>query len=242
MKNELEYRLVKKEDFGLLDFDRMYELMSNNYNHVNKENFEKDLLAKQYVGIFTLENIIYGFTTYAINPQNSGTDEYNIVFSGDTIIDPEFWGTQIMMQSWCRTVGTFLHHSSSKKLYWYLLTKGHRTYMYLPLFFSDYFPSHEGTKDPLYQSIAERCSDLFYGEKYKIEKGVIQFKEKIGELNKELAEASFNKRSTFAAFFLEKNPGFYNGDELVCLTEISVDNMIRSGKKYLIDGLENPLF
>lgn len=242
MKNELTYSLIEKSKVKNLDIDRLFLLMDNNYNHISREIFERDLFKKDYVGILTADNQIHGFTTYAINPYNCGTEEYNILFSGDTIISPEYWGTQILMQSWFRTVGSLISQDPDKKWYWYLLSKGHRTYMYLPLFFSDYYPSPTGTKDPDYKEIIDRCSELFYGDEFYKEDGVIKFEKKVGELKEEHIQATYNKKkSTYASFFLKKNPGFYKGDELVCMTEISRENLIRNAKTFIVDGFENPL-
>jgi len=242
MKNELRYSLIEKEKVKELDIDRMFALMDENYNHVSRDIFLKDLYEKDYVGILTFDDIIHGFTTYAINPKNSGTDSYNILFSGDTIISPEYWGSQILMQSWCRTVGTLISKEPAKKWYWYLLSKGHRTFMYLPLFFADYYPSPSGTKDQSFKEVARKCSIAFYGEEYIKEEGVVVFKQKLGELKKEHIEATYaKKKSTYASFFLERNPGFHKGDELVCVTEISRENMVRSAKGFVIDGFENPI-
>jgi hypothetical protein len=33
------------------------------------------------------------------------------------------------------------------------------------------------------------------------------------------------------AFFLERNPGWKEGDELVCLTEIAEENLTRAGRR-----------
>ena len=242
MKNELTYTLITKDKVKELDIDRMFYLMDESYDHVTRKVFEKDLFAKDYVGIMTHDGVIHGFTTYAVNPHNSGTDTYNILFSGDTIISPDYWGSQILLESWSRTVGTLLSKDPDKKWYWYLLSKGHRTYMYLPLFFADYYPSPFETKDESFKVIADKCSTLFYGDQYIREKGVVKFVENLGALKKELIEATYKKKkSTFASFFLEKNPEFYKGDELVCVSEISRENMIRNARRCVIDGIENPL-
>ena len=41
---------------------------------------------------------------------------------------------------------------------------------------------------------------------------------------------SFSKSNRHVKFFISKNPGFINGEELVCVTEISVDNLKRYAK------------
>ena len=41
------------------------------------------------------------------------------------------------------------------------------------------------------------------------------------------------------AFFLKRNPGHGDGDELVCLTELSDDNLTRAGRR-MVAPVINP--
>lgn len=237
----LFYYLVSRENLGPEIIDLMFVLMAKNYDHMSRVSFEKDLAVKQYVGMIASEDDeLVGFTTYAVNPKGSGTENYNIIFSGDTIIDPAHWGTQIIVKGWTMSVGWISKSDQLKKWYWYLMSKGHRTYLYLPLFFESYYPAPEpGPEQYLFKSIAHEVSNLLYGEYWKPEKGIIEFSDNQGSLKKELSDDSFKKsKSPNIAFFLEKNPGFEKGDELVCITEISADNFRRSVKNYFLRGYE----
>ncbi|MBP7645103.1 MAG: hypothetical protein KA767_17285, partial [Saprospiraceae bacterium] len=65
-----------------------------------------------------------------------------------------------------------------------------------------------------------------------------------GALKTEMTEATFKKRnSPYISFFLDRNPGFVNGDELVCIVPLTPENLIRSAREYcdlgLVDDLEN---
>jgi len=48
------------------------------------------------------------------------------------------------------------------------------------------------------------------------------------------ADTNILKSSGNKAFFLEKNPGYVNGDELVCLTEIRNGNYTPAGERMLL--------
>lgn len=237
----LFYYLVPRENLVVEIIDHMFLLMAKNYDHMSRTAFENDLNVKQYVGMIArADDELVGFTIYAVNPKGSGTSEYNIIFSGDTIIDPAYWGTQIIVKGWTMSVGWISKSDKSKKWYWYLMSKGHRTYLYLPLFFESYYPAPEPGKDEsLLKVIAHEVSSLMYGGYWKPEKGIIEFPDNQGSLKKELSDDSFKKsKSPNIAFFLEKNPGFEKGDELVCITEISADNFRRSVKNHFLRGHE----
>ncbi len=240
----LEYTLVRKDELTKTDISTMFEMMISNYSNVTQEMFNNDLSNKQFVGLIHDESKrIRGFTTFVLNPDNCAGPDYHIIFSGDTIIDPLHWGTQILMKGWCHTIGRLISTDKNKKWYWYLLSKGHRTYMYLPLFFKTFYPNPDlSDQQEELSQIADRVSSKFYGTNWKKDLGVIKFEEHHGELNTALAEATYKKsKSPYVSFFLERNPDFYKGDELVCIAPLSPDNLMRTAKEYILKGMDHPL-
>jgi hypothetical protein len=242
--SKLRYTNILTKDLTQASLGRMFLIMEQNYSSISRISFDKDLENKQFIGVLKdTNNVIQGFTTYAINPCETGTLEYNILFSGDTIISPEYWGSQELVKGWCKTVGGLIAGSPEKKWYWFLLSKGHRTYMYLPLFFEKYYPAYDKDKEGDLFPIINACANIMYGESWDPSKKVIAFKKSHGELKKIHSETTFKKVKSNAhiSFFLERNPGFEKGDELTCMAELKVDNMRRFAKSIVIDGMNNPL-
>ena len=240
----LRYTLVLRETLTESDIQRMFSLMSQNYNHMTYDCFVSDLSNKQYVGLIVdKNNEIQGFTTFGIDLGNQRQNEFRIVFSGDTILEPEHWGTQIMMRGWCHTIGQIISTDNEHPWYWYLLSKGHRTYMYLPLFFTNYYPKvdHDSPNSKEWEIINHVSSNL-YQDDWKPNKVIIEFDQRHGELKEELIQSTYSKkRSTYVSFFLEKNPAFYKGNELVCLAQLTPENLNRSAKTYILEGMKEPL-
>jgi len=216
---------------------RMFHLYAENYNQTNKELFLNDLSNKQFVILLLDENDkIQGFSTVGINPKNCGTQNYNILFSGDTIISPKHWGTQELVKGFMTLVGRLLASDKEKDWYWFLISKGHRTYMYLALFFQAYYP-HAKETDLKLKHILNKVATKMFSESWLPQKDLIVFPERMGELTPELAKGSFNKkRNKHVAFFLEKNPHFYRGEELACITPLSFQNIHPRQHKYLTQG------
>ena len=241
---ELHYQLVARNTLSMDTVERMFDLMQHHYDYMSHDTFLSDLNQKQYVGVlYDNENIVQGFTTYAINPKNCGTMDYNILFSGDTILSPEHWGTQELVRGFCHSVGQFAASDKTKKWYWYLLSKGHRTYMYLPLFFEGYYPSlNPPPNELILRSVVNEVSQKMYPKYWLPDLGILRFDGHFGQLSKELAEGTFQKANKpHIAFFLQKNPQFFEGEELVCLTELTPDNLKRIAKEYILKGMNEPL-
>ena len=216
----------------------MFELMEEGYQNIDYEHFVRDLEPKNLAGLLRdNEGTVQGFSTMSINPKGSGTEGFNIIYSGDTIISARYRGTQELVRGFCRTCGVLLGLFPEKKLYWYLISKGHRTYMYLPLFTREYFPARGLESESPLGEIARHCSEKLYGPFWVPEKGLLIFPESRGELKPELARDTYEKkRNKHVAYFLERNPGFVKGDELVCITDMSPQNLRGGAKRYLTEG------
>ena len=74
-----------------------------------------------------------------------------------------------------------------------------------------------------------------YGASYHKEAGVVQFKRGSSPLLENMAKVDPSRlNDQHVAFFLKKNPGHVNGDELVCLTEIRNGNYTPAGERMLL--------
>ena len=242
-KTQLTYNLVSQASISGAQIDRMFRLMEANYDFIAKETFIADLSKKQWVGLLLDEDeTIQGFTTFAVNPGGVGTDEYNIIFSGDTIVSPDSWGSLEFLKGVMHSGGQIVASDPDKKWYWLLISKGHRTYMYLPLFFHSYYPrADHADADTLFPILDKSCTKLF-GDCWYPDKGLIIFPESLGQLKPELAASTWQKKKKPpVAFFLEKNPEFYMGHELACMTELKPDNFRGIAQNFFVKGMSEPV-
>ena len=206
--------------------DAMHALMTGHYEAVPRERFEADLAGKDEVLMLHDEaGKVRGFTTLAWNPAGV-LAEGGSLFSGDTIIDRSCWGTQELVHAFCRRAGE-RGAKSGRPLFWFLLSKGHRTYLYLPLFARRFHP-HPERPEPVWEELASRVALGLFGDAWKPDEGVIRFPASHGHLRGEIAATSQERRQNpWVRFFLERNPGYASGEELVCLTEMRADNLRR---------------
>ena len=221
------------------DVRRMYCVYQSNYDATSFTDFKDDLSDKSFViQLVTTEGLIVGFTTLAWYPvKHPVTGEtLRIVYSGDTIIEPAYWGTQALPAAWCHLAGELKARFPNERLLWFLIVKGYRTYRYLPLFTRSYFPSVGKSNDD-YKAVADLLAHEKFGSLYDSATGVVHFPVSKGHLNPELAGVKEHLRAKpEVAFFFERNPGYVRGDELVCLTELSVQNMKSVALRAFMEG------
>ena len=211
--------------------DTLYGLMNRHYDRVDRDSFDADLNEKD--GAIVLKDDldeVRGFSTYRFIATKFAGRRIKVLFSGDTIIDRAFWGDSALF----RTFGKLLYSTmdNDADLYWFLISKGVRTYQMLPLFFKRFYPSvTEETPDEI-DKLIQYLVELKYPGSY--DRGVI--KTDTYSLKESMADIPANKSmNRHVRFFLEKNPGWRTGDELACLTELNEENMKNGALKMLRD-------
>ncbi len=222
--------------------DRMFALHTQYYDACERARFEHDLANKRHVIVLDSPRGLAGFSTVAVDRHDTASGPALVLFSGDTIIDREWWGDQTLSRSFARLAGAVHAATPELPLYWLLISKGHRTYRYLGLFSQHYFP-HHARDDPRLRALAEQFATARFGADYDPARGVIRFPQSHGHLKADIADVPAHVAARpEVAFFLSRNPGYRNGDELVCLTRLCVDNLraaVRSGfEQGMRDGLD----
>ncbi len=214
---------------------RMFELMERHYDCVDPARFREDLAWKdQVVLLFDDAGQIQGFTTIALNPKNTAGPDYDLFYSGDTVVAREHWGSQELVHGFSRAAG--LHQRPGRRLIWFLLSKGHRTYLYLTLFAKRYYPSAEPARchDSL-RPIIDHAAPRLFGDAWKPSLGIVRFPASQGQLKEDFIDTS--RANRHVRFFLERNPGFAEGDELVCATELTPENLRRHVRRGFEEGM-----
>lgn len=228
---ESSARLVSS--LALSDRNAMHGLMTAHYEAVPWDRFQHDLSAKDEVLLLhDADGRLRGFTTLAWNPAGK-FDDGDILFSGDTIIDRRCWGTQELVRAFCRRAGEW-KAANGRRLFWFLISKGHRTYLYLPLFARRFHP-HPEVGEPEWARLAGQVAGRLFGDSWKPEEGVIRFPSSLGHLREELDIG--REKNPWVRYFLKCNPGYSRGEELVCFTEMDGSNLRRGALAAFREGI-----
>ena len=218
------------------DIEIMFKLMYKYYSNINKDSFISDLNKKTQVIILREEdsNEIKGFSTIVFYDLNIDSKTVKILFSGDTIIHQDYWAHNDLANVWLR-FAIKKQQDFKEPLYWLLISKGYKTYKYLNTFFKTYYPNPAVPIPKLEQSIIDEFGKVFYPDKYDKEAGILRMNKEKDYLKEEIAKISEEKikNDNVVKFFLEKNPEYYNGNELVCITNLSTENVNKAGKRLL---------
>ena len=234
---------VPVEELGVAEKDAMYALLAENYENVNRPCFEADLFEKDCAILLrdAQDHALRGFSTQKVMQFHVDGQPLRAVFSGDTIIARSHWGEQELGRAWSHFVAELRAQEPEIPLYWFLISKGYRTYLFLPLFFHQFFPRHDQVTPAREQNILDALASTRYSDFYVRESGLIVFPESHGNLSHDLAEIPAHRlRSPHVRFFLSRNPRFAEGHELACLAEISAENMRSYASRMLSESADKP--
>jgi hypothetical protein len=223
-------RLIRREHLDAAARDAMYRLLASHFEGVSRPRFEADLEEKTWVLLLEESGELRGFSTLLLYETSlPGEGVCTVVYSGDTIVDPAAWGSAALPRCWIAAVRRLREEHPRGRLWWLLLTSGFRTYRLLPVFWKDFWPRWDAPTPPDIQERIDALARERLGGIYR--DGLVRFPEP-QKLRGELAEVPPGRlQDPHVSFFLDRNPGWTEGDELVCLTEIAEGNLTAAGRR-----------
>lgn len=224
MKKRLTAKTVKIAHLKEKQIEDMFGLFELFYDDVSFSRFKADLKNKSKVILMTDKSkSIKGFSTMDEFDLPLNNKNYRILYSGDTIIAPEHWGTSVLTLAFLKYMIKMKLRYPTRPVWWFLISKGYKTYLLLANNFINYYPRHDKETPKDHQELLRALSEKLYPGKFNSKTGVIEFNvgehEKLKETVAPITEELKNKYSKIK-FFEEKNPNWRIGHELSCIGEV----------------------
>lgn len=217
----------------------MFGLMNLYYENLVEEKFYEDLSEKDWVLVlYDKKGAIKGFSTLMAMDMDLDGRTVKGVFSGDTIIHRDYWGTVEFLIVWGRFVLMDLPELfAPMPVYWILISKGYKTYRYLPTHFLEFFPRYDRETPAGIQRIMDAFGRLKYPDRYDAGRGIITSDGNTDRVKDGIAPLTEKHlQDPNLAFFARKNPGHEEGEELVCIVRAAFDNLQPPTQQMLLLG------
>lgn len=216
--------------------DAMFALLDAHFLRVTRESFLRDLGEKTWS--ILIEEVgsgkLVGFSTLMLLEGDVDGRRYRAVYSGDTIVDRAHWGDTELGRVWIGFLADMARERPEEPTFWFLTSMGHRTYRVLSLFFNRYHPAPDLALSDFEKQVLDQLATRRFGESYDAGAGVIRFDPPRECLRPEIAElADFQAAHPHVKFFVTKNPGHAQGDELACLARVEPENYSRFARKLM---------
>jgi len=225
--------LLARDSLSQEQRDEMYALLASHFEGVTRAQFEHDLAEKNWVVEIRRDERLLGFSTLLVTEAQIDGRWCTAIYSGDTIVAPEAWGSPALARTWIAAVNHLRAECPSRPCYWLLLTSGFRTYRFLSVFWREYFPRPAVATPAPVQHVLDHLAAMRYGPSFHAADGIVRFP-RPQKLRGSLSVVPEGRASNpDIAFFLTRNPRHAHGDELVCLAEISERNLTPAGRRMI---------
>lgn len=224
-------RLIARSALSSRLEDAMFALLSSHFTGVDRRVFQTDLAAKNSVILLEdEEGALQGFSTMVVYETTAPGRRVTVVYSGDTIMHRDCWGSVALPRTWIHSVRN-LAPTDRGDVYWLLLTSGYRTYRFLPVFFRTFYPRYDEETPAAERALLDTIAVERFGSRYDSTTGLVRFEHPYVLADDLISIPTGRTADANVGFFLARNPGFVAGDELVCLTRIHDDNLTPAGRR-----------
>ena len=220
----------------------LWALFSQFYEHVERASFLADLEAKDdIILLWSPAGTVAGFSTLQLQAlpvsslpgEEASAGELLVVFSGDTIIEPRYWGQTALQVAFFHYVVNVKQQHRDEQVYWHLISKGYKTYLLMTRNFPNCWPRVGRETPALPAKILDHISRERFGSAWYPGRGIIQHAASMGRLREQVAPIGEPLLADpDIAFFVAHNPGHVDGDELSCLAAVDEDFIRYCGAKF----------
>ncbi len=223
--NERIYsRFIALKNLKTADINAMYRIYSRFYQNTTHATFLDDLQNKTGAIVARTRSTkrIIGFSTLTVFDCDIDGKKIRGIFSGDTIVEPEFWGSRCLHVAFYRQILLARLRHPFTPLYWFLISKGYKTYLLLTRNFYDYYPDRNQPDSKL-GDIVRAFSKQQYPNAFDPERMLLDFGEGAACLDENVAQITpeIRAQEPDIAYFEDCNPSWRQGTELPCAGEIS---------------------
>lgn len=233
--HQLQAKYQPLDRITVHDIRQMYGIYSQYYANTEWDLFLHDLSKK--TGAFIIrrkqDKRVVGFSTVMTCELMIQGQAARGVFSGDTIIEKEYWGNRVLQLAFYQFLIAEKVRYPSQVVYWLLISKGFKTYLLLANNFFEYYPRRGHHDAKLAEVVDVYCQKMF-PDAYDAERQILDFGQDYQHLLGNVAEITDEMRlqNQNIRFFEQCNPEWQRGTELPCVGVFDWTSMAKFSLRY----------
>ncbi len=222
--------------------DSMYAVLTRYFDGATRDVFDHDLDEKHWAVVLTCPESqrLCGFSTLRLLEDEVLGTPVRAFFSGDTIIDRQYWATLALERAWIRFTFSHALEHPEIRYFWFLVVNSYRSFRYLPVYTNTYYPNPHSAMPRFERQVLDQLATKRYGNEYDAKTGLIRLT-KGWRLRPGVADIGERElRDPRITFFQRCNPEWAQGSELACLTELRVENVNRMARRIITPLVDSP--
>jgi hypothetical protein len=239
---ETETVILPCSHFSMDQIKEMYSLHKQYFENVKIDRFISDFSHKQWcILIIDRKQMIVGYSTIELIFLTVGDRPVLVLFSGDTLVAKEYRSSSGLLSRFVQFSEYLERAWPDHARYWLLITKGYRTYRLLPANYKNFYPTYRAETPQYIQMLMDKICVGKFGDRYFSKNGILRSYNEHDFLRPEFADVpEGRKQNRDVLFFLNANPGYRYGDELVCLTPLEIANLLPASRRRYLKVRWNP--
>lgn len=216
----MKVEVLDPKDLKVSQVEELFALFHTAFQ-ASREGFENDLKEKEKVLLLSDEMGLQAFSTLrSFYPRS----DVRVIFSGDTFASPQARSGHRLPALWADYVFRQMPREAGVKDFWLLLCSGYRTFRILPTFFQSFVP---GGQDETLLLWRDQWATELFGSRYY--SGIVKPRWATPLHQPEPPERLL--QDPHVQLFFRANPGYQEGDELVCLIPLCQSNLTPTGRR-----------
>jgi hypothetical protein len=237
LARRLVARVVTPGALSPATIDEAYALFAAAYAGTDRSRFANDLAEKQRVILLHDRETgqLKGFSTVLLSEIATSRGPATLVFSGDTVVDRAYWGQKELQLAVAALLLSLKLRQPRRPLYWFLISKGYRTYLILANAFPRSIPRDGAAEDAELRAMLDHVAGERFGDEYNAATGIIRHtvpQEYVRDGVAPVTAAALRNRHV--RFFVDRNPSHGVGDELACLAVVRVRDLLIAMARFLV--------
>jgi hypothetical protein len=223
------------------DIEQLFSLFQGYYDSISFDAFLKDLQAKDRIILLRDQaGVIHGFSTLRFFDIKLENRLVGGVFSGDTVVAKTHWGDRSLGKAFLYELFHQRLRHPFRPLYWALISKGYKTYLLMTNNVPVHWPRYEQPTPRSDQVLLDAFGSHLFPEYFDPARGVVKFPKSQGQLKAGVADISDDLLpNPRIAFFKQRNPGWSQGEELMCLARMDWSLPLRYAWKAWCGGKQS---
>jgi hypothetical protein len=240
----LKGRIARVRQLSERQRDALFDLFAKYYADVKRPKFLADLADKSHIILLhdAEDGSLQGFSTLKAYDTDLDGSRVKIVFTGDTVVDKPYWGQRDLQKLFTTFLGRAKITRPFGPVYWFLMTKGYRTYLTMAKNFFEFYPCHFATTPAFESRLITHLAKGTYPEEFDDRSGLIEYAESGGQVRHGVADITADLLDDpHIRFFYERNPRYAQGTELVCVGKVTWQVITHSFTKVIRKKLGLPI-
>ena len=226
-REPIDIELRRTDSLAPEEFDEIWAV-TERYVDTNRTFFEPKLRALPEVGLWRGAGsgrlLVWSASTCT---RSSGkVKQSTIIFTSSVVIDERFRGRNLVLKTGLRILLREKLSRPHARAYWFFDTFSYKSYLILARNLTEFWPRRDqATPDGVARFVAH-LAQRHYGDDWSPATGVVR---RSGQKRLLPATAPIDTVASAdpdVSFFQSVNPGHRDGDMLVCLAPLSVQNLV----------------